>query len=564
MESKLSAAPAAVFGRTIAIAVSMALLLGACAPAAPAPPAPAATQAAPVARPTASPPTPAPTQVLPRSGGTLTVAAVADPPSFDTQQESTWYTSVLVAPAYNNLLYYDFATGSKVVPELAETWNVSSDGKTFTFKLRKGVTFHDGTPLTTEDVVFNLERMWKPPKGVISGVQPYMAAVDKIEATSNDTVTIGLKFPFAPLLAALVLDRMPMYSKAYVTKNGDLKTTIMGTGPFKFKSYTPSVKLELEKNDKYWVKGKPYLDDISFFIIKDKSTRLAALRTGRALLSGRTTTGGVGPVDMASLKKDAPGLRFVTSPSVSGPWFFMNLRKPPFKDLRVRKAVFLAVDRQAAIKVIGEGEGLIGSFFPFQDWGARPDALLKMPGYRQPKDQDFADAKKLLADAGYPNGFTLELLSRGNELTKNSAVFMTGQLAQIGITANVKVLEDAAFWDAGRKAQQEAMVYTPATVIADPFDMGRFFAPDNPLNFSGDDQDAKLVELWNKQMGTVDEAARKAIIASLDQYLMTDLLPAVPVVWPTGFIVIAAQVRGYVPGVSDYSNNRQQETWLAP
>lgn len=544
--------------RVLGIALCTSLMLAACAPAqAPAPPAPAASAAP--SLPTVQP---SPTVEQPRYGGLLTITTVANPATLDTQQEPSANTSLVVAPAYNNLLYYDSTTGSKIVPELAEQWSMSSDGLSYTFKLRKGIKFHDGTPLTADDVVFNLNRMKSPPKGTSSTVTFLMTSVDRIESVSDDSVRLVMKEPFPPLPSTLVTDFMPMYSKAQVEKSGNMKTTVMGTGPFKLKSYTPGVSLEYVKNPDYWLKGKPYLDGITFLVIPDNATRLAALRTGQAKLSGRVFAA-LNPSQVATLKKDVPNERFLPSVSIPGPWFFMNLRKPPFQDARVRQAINLAVDRQAAIKIIAEGEGRPGNIFPFDGWGIPSGELQNMPGYRQPKDEDTARARKLLADAGYPNGFKVRILSRTNQLTKNAATFMTDQLSRIGIDATVEVLEDALFWDNGGKAQHEAMVYTPNTIIADPFVMGRFFAPKGNLNFSGNDSDQKLNDLWNKQLKTLDESARKAVIADLERYVLTELVPAVPLVWPSSFIAVAPEVRGFVRGANDFSNNRHQETYLA-
>ncbi len=540
--------------------LSFILVVAACAPATQGTPAPALTTPAAPAR-TSPPPQPTPEQ--PRYGGILTISTVSDPEHFDVQQGSGINVVMPLAPAYSSLLYYDSETGSKIAPDLAESWNVSKDGLAYTLKLRKGIKFHDGTLLSADDVAFNLQRMKSPPKGVVSQVGPYMVAVDKVQAIGDDTVAVTMKNPFAPFLAALVLDRSPMYSQKTVLVTGDMKTTVMGTGPFKLKAYTPSVSFELIKNADYWVKGRPYLDGIRFAIIKDPTTRLAALRTGQTQQSGRVF-GALTPAEVATLKGDVPDMRFVPSPSVVGPWFFMNMRNPLFKDARVRQAINLALDRQAAIKVVAQGAGSLGTYFPFPGWGTSTEELLKLPGFRQPHDQDIATAKKLLGDAGYPNGFSLKILSRNNEVTKAGAVFMTDQLSTIGITASVQVMEDGAFFDSGRKALHEAMVFTPATVIADPYDMGRFFAPRNPFNFSGNDDDAKLSDLWEKQVRTIDEAARKQIILDVERYLLNEQVPAVPIVWPTTYIAISSHEHGFVPGLTDYSNNRQQDTWLSP
>lgn len=549
----------------VALGISGSAVLAACAPAAaPAAPAP---QAAATPRPAAqTTPAPQPTQVVqPRYGGTLSVVAIADPDHLDAQQTGSINTSILVAPAYNNLVYLGSQEGDPTVaqPDLAEKWDVSNGGLTYTFKIRQGVRFHDGAPLTANDVVFNLRRMKSPPKGVQSNVAYALVAVDKIDAVGNDTVVVTMKQPFAPFMSNLLNDQMPMYSKAYVEKQGDMKATVMGTGPFKFKSYTPSASFELVKNDDYWVKGRPYLDGISFAIIKDPATRLAALRTGRAQLSGRVF-GALTPTEASTLKKDAPDFTFSPSPSVIGPFLFMNMRVAPFTDPRVRKAVFLAVDRQAAIKIIAQGDGLLGNYFPIQGWGVPPEELGKMPGFRQPKDQDIAEARRLLSEAGFPNGFSLKLLSRNNEVTKTAAIFAADQLSKIGVTATVEVLEDAVFWDTGGKGQQQATVFTPAVLTGDPSDIGRNIAPGSPRNFTGNDKDPKLNELWDKQMSTVDEKARRAVVQDLERYLLTEEVPAVPLVWPISSIAVSPRVHGFTTGVTDYANNRHQRTWLTP
>ncbi|MEK7874174.1 MAG: ABC transporter substrate-binding protein, partial [Chloroflexota bacterium] len=263
--------------KILAVGIALSLLLAACAPAAA--PAPAPAPAAPAARPAAAAPATA-TPERPRYGGVLTITSDLDPPHFDAQQQTSMNIGLLVSPAYSNLLYYDAETGSKIMPELAEQWSVSPDALTYTFKLRKGVKFHDGTPLTPADVVFSLERMKTPPKGGLSASADLLVALDKVQTVGDDTITLTMKYAFAPLASTLVVNFTPIFSKAYVEKNGDMKTTVMGTGPFKFKSYTPSVSFDLVKNENYWIQGRPYLDGISVFVIKDPATRLAALRTG--------------------------------------------------------------------------------------------------------------------------------------------------------------------------------------------------------------------------------------------------------------------------------------------
>ncbi|MBI4308098.1 MAG: ABC transporter substrate-binding protein [Chloroflexi bacterium] len=503
-----------------------------------------------------------PTAETPRRGGTLIVSLAADPPHFDIHQQATSLTGVITAPVYNKLLSYDLATASKLVPDLAERWEATPDGLSFRFTIRAGVKSHDGQPFTAEDAAFNVQLLADPPKGTISNMSSLLKPTFKAVAVeSGNVVRADFKEPYAPFLALLSTDYAPIYPKRVVEANGDMKKTPLGTGPFKFQSYTPGVSVELIRNPAYWKAARPYMDGVSFRVIKDPATRLAALRTGQVHLTGRAFST-LTVSEKETVQREVPNMNFFPSASLRGPWFFMNLRKPPFSDARVRRAVHLALDRNAALKVIAEGQGLAGNFFPYEGWGLSQDVLGSRPGFRQPKDADLAEAKKLLADAGFPSGFSVTILSRTNELTRKSAVFMAGQLQAIGVKAEVRVLEDALFFDSGRKAQHEAMVYTPGATIPDPVWIGSFFVKGGSFNFAGNDDDARLNTLWTEQVRTLDEAKRKGLVRQTEEYLW-EALPAIPIAWVFEFLATAPQVRGVARGRSDIAENSLEEVWLA-
>jgi len=556
---------------------ALAMLLASCAPAAqpapsapapsaPAPsaPAPAATRApVPAAPAPAAPAAPAPTPTAgPRAGGVLTIVVANDPASFDLHVD-TIPANTIVNPAYNRVVQYSPTNGKDIVPDLAESWDVSKDGLTYTFKVRQGVKFHNGTPLTAEDIAFTLNRVTFPPKGINPVVSSFVApSTDKITVIDSATVQVKLKSPFAPLLSAYAMDTVPVYSKAWVEQKGEMKTTIMGTGPFKFGAFTPSVDAKMVRNPDYWVKGRPYLDGTNVFIVKDANTRLAALRTGKALMAARGTSA-VSPSQRDVLVKEVPGLQsYPISAPINSAAFF-NTRVAPLNDVRVRKAFNLAIDRQAAIKVVAEGAGAPARFIPVGDWSLSDDEFLKLPGLRQPKDQDIAEAKKLLADAGFANGLSLTLNSRQNQATKNTAVYLTDQLAKVGIQATVNVLEDAVFWDKGKASAFQVMVFTPALLIADPAWYGRYYFPGGSLNFTGNEADKKLTDMWNKQMSMIDPAERRTAVRAVESYMWTENVSSAPVVVFHTFVVMWPQVKGYVPGVTDYASNNLQEMWLA-
>ncbi|MFH1487182.1 MAG: ABC transporter substrate-binding protein, partial [Chloroflexota bacterium] len=326
------------------------------------------------------------------------------------------------------------------------------------------------------------------------------------------------------------------------------------------KSYSPGVGIEGVKNPDFWVKGRPYLDGYRYLIIKDVATQVGAFRTGKLNMTGKRFAT-LNPTDMETVKKENPALKFYPTASVLGSWFFMNTRKPPFQDQRVRKAVSLALDRQATIKVVAHGHGIISKPFPIEPWGIPMDELLKMPGYRQPKDADIAEGKKLMQAAGFPDGFEVTVLARHMAESKDAAVFMTSQLAQLGIKAKVQTLEDAIFWDTGRKAGHDAMVYTPTWSITDPHWQGRYWAPGAALNFSGNDDDKELIKMWDEQIKIVDAEKRNALIRKIEEHLL-EALPGVSIVWPNVYIGVHPEVQNFAPGMGDSCGNTLEEIWL--
>ncbi|MEK7874407.1 MAG: ABC transporter substrate-binding protein, partial [Chloroflexota bacterium] len=350
--------------------------------------------------------------------------------------------------------------------------------------------------------------------------------------------------------------------KHVVEKLGDMKTTIVGTGPFKLKGYTRGTGTELVKNPDYWVKGRPYLDGITFVLIQDSATRLAAVRTHQVNMTGKIFEA-FSPADVETIKKDAPTVTFVPVRSTPGPWLFMNSRKAPFNDLRVRRAVSLAIDRDAAIKVVAQGSGKLGEYFNIlEGWGLTDQELRQIPGYSANKDAERVQAKKLMADAGYANGFDLSILSRTNTLNQTASTFVAGQLQTIGVRAKIEVLEDGVFFSRGGNSDFQTMLFTPAILVADPIWQGRYFIPGGTLDFTGNEVDEKLKDLWLKQAQETNDAKRHDLIKEVSRQSF-DQAYALPLVWPNVFTAYWPEVHGVVLAVTDYAANRFDNVWLS-
>src|SRR5215468_2046108 len=225
----------------------------------------------------------------PRRGGVLLAAIAADAPSLDPHQEQTFATMQLVAPLYSTLIQIDPQNYPKIIGDAASEWKIAPDGLTYAFKIRPGIRFHDGSSLTAADVKATYDKIIFPPAGVRSIRKNTYGAVSSVEAPDLGTVVFKLKFPSASLLGNLASPWNVIYPKKYLDQDPNyFKSNVVGSGPFKFKSYTRGATFEGERNPDYFVPDRPYLNGYKFFISPETSVRAAALRSGRAWIEFRT------------------------------------------------------------------------------------------------------------------------------------------------------------------------------------------------------------------------------------------------------------------------------------
>ncbi|MFH1486333.1 MAG: ABC transporter substrate-binding protein, partial [Chloroflexota bacterium] len=268
----------------LALFVIVGLLASACTPAAA--PAPTAKPAEPASKPAAPAPTAKPAAEQPRTGGVLTVSNMSPAPQdLDLVSDHRVPTLTIIRPCYSGLLQYDPFDHGEVVSDLAERWEMSPDGKTYTFYLRKGVKWHDGKPFSSADAKFTLERMIDPndPEKVrLTEKRVAMSGITQIETPDDNTLKVSLQLPRSSFIPWIGWGSLVMAPKHIPPK--DLANAAVGTGAYKFKSYARGASLEMVKNTDYFIKDRPYLDGISFYIIVDQSTKLAAFKTGQLKL----------------------------------------------------------------------------------------------------------------------------------------------------------------------------------------------------------------------------------------------------------------------------------------
>jgi ABC-type dipeptide transport system, periplasmic component len=232
---------------------------------------------------------------------------------------------------------------------VATDWKIAADGLTYTFKLRPGIHFHDGSTLTSADVKASYDKIIFPPAGVRSVRKNAYTAVERVEAPDPATVIFKLKFPSASLLDNLASPWNVIFPKKYLDKDPNyFKTNVMGSGPFKFKNYTRGSTFEGERNPDYFVKDRPYLDGYKFFISPETSVRAAAIRSGRAYIEFRNLPS----AEVDAIRKQLGDKIVVQETPMTGQWgIAVNNTAKPFNDVRVRKALTLGIDRYTMSKV---------------------------------------------------------------------------------------------------------------------------------------------------------------------------------------------------------------------
>ncbi|MGI0150227.1 MAG: ABC transporter substrate-binding protein, partial [Thermoplasmata archaeon] len=350
-----------------------------------------------------------------------------------------------------------------MIGDVASEWKISPDGLTYTFKIRQDIRFHDGSPLTAADVKATYDKIVFPPAGVLSIRKRAYTAIDRVEAPDPGTVVFKLKVPSASLLDNLASPWNVIFPKKYLDKDPNyFKTNVVGSGPFKFKNYTRGSTFEGERNPDYFVKDRPYLDGYKFFISPETSVRAAAIRSGRAYIEFRGLPG----AEVEAIRKQLGDKVAVQETPATGWWgISVNNTVKPFNDVRVRKALALGLDRYTAGRVLYPLTGLkfVGGLMrPDSDW-AMPDAELeKFPGFGRDMDKNRAEAKRLLADAGYPNGLKIVMKNRNVKLPyQDFAVFLIQEWRKIGIEAENRPLETAAWFADGRDTGNFEAIIAP-------------------------------------------------------------------------------------------------------
>jgi len=498
----------------------------------------------------------------PVRGGTLTYAVQGFTSTLDCHAASSFSNIHYLAPHYSLLAKFDPKNYPKIVPDVAEGWTVSDDGLTYTFKIREGIKFHDGSILTAEDVRATYERIWKPGNGVTSIRAALFEDLAAIEAPDSRTVVFRLKQPNAGMLSNFASPWNCIYSAKKLAEDPLFPTkTVMGTGPFVYVEHVAGSHWIGKRFDAYFREGLPYLDGF-------RAQNMTATAIVNSLAGGQIQAEfrGFAPADAERIKK-ARGDNIVFA---EGEWlahffFSFNGEKKPFDDARVRRALTMAVDRWGGAEPMSRITFLRtvgGPMRPGSEMALRGEALTAFPGFSRDIKAAREEAKRLLAEAGVPN-LSFTLTNRVTAPFIPLGLFLIDQWRQIGVTVTHQQLDTAQWLATRRSGSFEVVVDSQAEWNDDPsVQLNRFISYDRSDANISRYTDREIDKLYDKQRLALNPAEREKLVLDIQGRLLEHAYSG-PGFWSHRNVALDKSVKGWVALPSHMLNQDLAEIWLA-
>jgi peptide/nickel transport system substrate-binding protein len=504
----------------------------------------------------------------PKRGGVLRYGITCRPPHFDVHQSGTINNLGSQGCMFDNLIRRDPRdSGKTIIPDLAHSWQISKDGKTYTFFLRKDVQFHDGAEFTADDVKATYDRISKPPAGISIPRSILFASVNEINVRDKHTIEFKLAEARPPnfIMSAFASGWNVIVRKKTLEDNQQNLRRVVdipGTGPFKSKRRVENEVWVMERNPNYWNKEVAYLDGIEFYHALPFSPEL-----GSGVLSGRTDYARI--VDPVSSRKaqGTPGMSSLNyyQSVIQGTW--PNTKKKPFDDPRVRRAVHLVFERAVLVDVVKDvAPMLVGGFiYPFSDFATPIKELEKKPGYQADATAAIKEAKALLAAAGYGSGTPpLDFLVRDVATFKLWAQAIQAMLQQsLNIQCKLRTVVESVWFDDIRSGNYDLAVGAIVSTLLDPSDyFNAWYKKGGPQNYSNWDN-PEFNALMPQIDSEVDAAKRLALVRKAEDIMEKDV-PMFPICWEKINDVWYNFVKGHNPkdyfGIYDVV--RMDTMWL--
>jgi peptide/nickel transport system substrate-binding protein len=504
-------------------------------------------------------------------GGTLTYMIPADaPPSFDAHREETYATIHSAAPFYSVLVRvnpYNPGSATDIVCDLCTAMPQPSDaGKTWTFKIRDGVKFHNGDPLTAADIAASLNAIAFPPPGMLSPRSSNFMMVKDIAAPDPQTVVIHLKFATAAFLPALADPYNWIYEKKILDKDPHwFEKNIMGSGPFKFAGSEIGQSIKGVRNSDYYHKGLPYLDRFVGIYAPKQAVQLDAIRADRAATEFR----GYPPSAMDQLKQEL-GDKIVIQ---QHDWnctlgAFINHKKKPFDDARVRRALTLALDRWGSapgLSRVSLMHTVGGLIFPGSPLAESKAQLQTIAGFWPDIEKSRAEARRLLKEAG-AEGLSFELVNRNvDQPYKYLATWLIDQWSKIGLHVTQKVVPTGPWFASLRGGDFAVNTGGSCHGIVNPIMdvqtwLSRSVSNQNYGYYEDDEEQA----IYDKLLHEADPAQQRALAYQYDKRVLDEQAHYLHTFWWNRIVPLRSYVNGWKIGPSHYSNQDLGTIWLSP
>ncbi len=463
-----------------------------------------------------------------KRGGVLKIEHMDTPPSASIHEEATVSVVMPFMAVYNNLVIFDQHVAKNsfdsIVPELAESWKWSDDGKELSFKLRQGVQWHDGKPFTSADVVCTFDLVLEKGKEKLrrNPHSSWWSNVDKATAEGDLAVTLHLKERQPSLLALLASGYAPMYP-CHVPI-ADMRRKPIGTGPFKFAEFKMNESIKLVRNDNYWKKGLPYLDGIEYAIIPDRSTRMLAFTSGKFDMTFPTD---VSVPLLKNIKRDAPNAQCTMRFTGVASNLIVNRDRPPFDNPKIRRAMALTLDRQAFNTILDEGQSKPSGAMlppPAGVWGMPEEMLKTLPGYGD-VEKSREQARELMKQAGYgpDKRMKLKVSTRNIATYRDPAVILIDQLKHIFIDGELEVIDTAIYYNRVFKKEYLVALNLTGSAVDDP-DVTFFegYACGSLRNYNNY-CDPEMTKLFEAQSREPDHEKRLKMVWEIDKKLQEDV-----------------------------------------
>ena len=505
----------------------------------------------------------------PKSGGTLTYMIPADaPPSLDGHRETTFATVHSAAPFYSTLIRINPENPSSTTDFVCDLCTAipqpTDDGRTYTFKIRDGVKFHDGSPLTAADVAASWNAIIHPSEVTTSARESYYIMVDTVAAPDPTTVIFHLKFATGALLPALADPYAWIYKKEILDKDPRwYKKNVMGSGPFKLAGYELGQSIKGVRNPDYYHQGLPYLDGFTGIYAPKQAVRVEAIRGDRASMEFR----GLPPAARDQLVKELGDKVAVQESDWNcGNLVTPNHKKKPFDDVRVRRALLLAVDQwhgAPALAKIANVHTVGGIVFPGSPLAATREELQQIAGFWPDIEKSRAEARRLLKEAG-AEGLTFEFLNRNvDQPYKYVGTWLIDEWSKIGLHVTQRVVPTGPWFEAMRSGNFDVVLEANCEGVVNPLMDTQKYLPRSVYTENyGNYDDQKEIDLYQQMLHEPDVAKQRALMREFEKQVVDTEAHEFPMLWWYRIIPYRSYVNGWKISPSHYLNQDLSTIWL--